>query len=128
MEKEEIKNKIEKLTEELNKIVALRDLSENEEESHALTLKDFEISRQIDKLDWQLKNSDEKQEYRRMMVNVSKKWGGMGQPLPYVHQKISLEYYVEMYDLAQELLQKKDIPERIINVLKELIEQIDLEF
>jgi len=38
-----------------------------------------------------------------------------------------LEYYVELYDLSQELLKKTDIPDRVCNVLRELISQIDME-
>ncbi len=127
MIKDKIIYNIKELENELSSLVIKRDNTNSDEEKRSYILRESEISRKISTLEWQLKDSSEKQEYRKMMINISKKWGSMKGSIPQENEKMRLEYYVELYDLSQEILKKTDAPDRVCNVLRELISQIDME-
>ncbi len=76
-------------------------------------------------LEWSLKTKEEKQSYRKMIVNGAKKSGSMEGTVPQTGKKL-LESLTEIYDLSNEIIEHDFTPERIKKILLELKDEIDV--
>lgn len=124
MDKESIGKEIELRREILKKLSDQRsDASDSELKS--IIEKQIIVNQEIGDLEWKLLTSAEKQNYREMILNASKKYGSVKGSNPLDGEVGMLELIINLYNLSDDLLKFDKLPKNIIDGVVALKDEID---
>ena len=126
MERSEIESKIAELKLTHQKITATRRKSNSDQEEVILYNKHKAILREISTLDWGLKSSEEKNEYRKAVISMGEKWSNMKGSIKTENDDFSkLQLVVSLCDVALALLKEESLDSQLKEKLEELVALID---
>lgn len=124
MNKRLIQNKIKLKKEELKKVLDKKNEAPDFE-VRFLIQQQLRIAQEIADLEWQLLSSFEKQNYRKTILNASKKWGSVKGSEHSKDKKKILDLIIAIYDLSEEILEFDELPDNIRNSVINLKGEID---
>lgn len=125
MKVSEIELKIAQLKIEHKGVTNERKKSRSEEEEAILFLKHKAILKKITDLEWKLKSSKEKNDYRRSVLSMGRKWNSM-KGAENTEEKKSLSLVVTLCDTVLELLDSNEVDDDLLKKkLLDLMAYID---
>ncbi|MFT6204395.1 MAG: hypothetical protein ACI9V1_002144 [Spirosomataceae bacterium] len=124
MSTESIEREIEIRREILKKLSDQRSDASDSELS-VIIQKQLAVNQEIADLEWKLLSSEEKQNYRKTILNASKKWGSVKGSNPLEDKTGVLELIIKIYSLSDDILKFEQLPKNIKDVLASLKNEID---
>lgn len=125
MENKEIKNKIQLLRSK-HKIITEKRRQNNDDKIEDTLFHQHQILlKQISELEWKLKSSREKNEHRKTVLNMGRKWLSMGGTDNSTEDNGKLEHIISLCDSTLALLEIKDLDIGLKDKLLEMLEYID---
>lgn len=124
MNKETLHKEIEKIRKTLEKLSKEKENCQDSEIKDILQ-KQMNLNHEISKLEWKLFSNTEKQNYRKTILNISKKMESVKGSKPQTDKKNRLELIIDVYDLLDDILNFEDLPNRIKDAIVCLKQEID---
>ena len=121
----EIESKIVRLKLEHEKITVERKKQISDEKEAELFSRHKAILKEVADLEWQLKSSREKNEYRKSVLNLGKKWSGMRGAIESNIDTTTNSLTIKLCDVVLDLLDRPDLDDNFRDKLFELVSLID---
>jgi uncharacterized protein with von Willebrand factor type A (vWA) domain len=121
----EIESKIVRLKLEHEKITIERKKQISDEKEAELFSRHKAILKEVADLEWQLKSSREKNEYRKSVLNLGKKWSGMRGAIESNIDTTTNSLTIKLCDVVLDLLDRPDLDDNFRDKLFELVSLID---
>jgi len=126
MNRTEIETKLVLLKLEHEKIIIERKKQISDEKEAELFSQHEAILNEITELEWQLKSSREKNEYRKAVFNLGEKWSSMRGAIESNVDTTTNSLTIKLCDVVLDLLDRPDLDDNFRKKLSELISLIDL--